>query len=212
MPGREAMAVSKAEKGQIQSVPGCAASKGSLMSWEGDHQFGIQVLPQRIQTSPIQVFWCLRCCMWQQTTFTGRCLVQFLRAPVHPLEHSLPDSAATLWHWMTYRPRQGQGWTSQGWTYLPHKEILPGAWGGLSILTACSPPALCTGPGKSSCRYGWVGDSASTEPELFPLPQHPPQRLSLLIKSLTQLMSSDKIAAQGGWSTDSAVLTTPSPI
>lgn len=30
MPGRETMSVSKAEKGQIQSAPGCGAARGSL--------------------------------------------------------------------------------------------------------------------------------------------------------------------------------------
>lgn len=54
-----------------------------------------------------------------------------------------------------------------------------GAWACCQLVQQ---PALCTGPGKSSCRYGWVGDSASTAPKLFPLPRHPPQRLSLLIK------------------------------
>lgn len=86
-----------------------------LLAWEGDHQFGIQVLPQGIQTSPIQLFWCLRCCIWHTTTFRGRCFVQVLGAPVHPLKHSLPDPAATLWHWMTYRP-----WTSQKSKSIPH--------------------------------------------------------------------------------------------
>lgn len=45
-----------------------------------------------------------------------------------------------------------------------------GAWACCQLVQQ---PALCTGPGKSSCRYGWVGDSASTVPKLFPLPPSP---------------------------------------
>lgn len=91
---------------------------------EGDQQFGIQVLPQGIQTSPIQLFWCLRCCSWHHTTFSGRCFAQFLGAPVHPLKLLLPDPAATLCHWMIYRPCQGRGWTSQKSTSIPHPTVM----------------------------------------------------------------------------------------
>lgn len=93
----------------------------ALLAWERGHQFGIQVLPQGIQTSPIQLFWCLRCCIWHHTAFRGRCFSRFVGAPVYPLKDSQPVPAATLWQWITdcpWRGRdqlsgQGQGWTSQ---------------------------------------------------------------------------------------------------
>lgn len=152
----------------------------SLLAWEGHHQFGIQVLPQEIQTSPIQLLWCLRCCIWHMATFRGRCFFQFLGVQ------------CTLWstRCQTLQPLFGTEWLRtrargrDGLPRSPHPFHIP-LWGGVNILAACSPVSFVHRPwlsGKSSCRYGWVGTSASTEPQLFPLPRHPPQRPSRLIK------------------------------
>lgn len=142
---------------------------------ERDQQFGIQVLPQGIQTSPIQLFWCLRCCSWHHTTFRGRCFAQFLGAPIHSLKHLLPDPAATLHHWM---PGAGMDFPE---VHIHSTSHCDGSWASWQLVHL---PALCWGPGCLVYPAAGKGESetASTEPKLFLLSWPCPQRPGHLIK------------------------------
>lgn len=178
MPGRETMAVSKADKGQIQSVLGFEAAKGrlaglggrppvwdpSLASEDSDKPHSAVLVPEMLHLAPVHIQGQVFCSVFSSSSSPFGALA------ARPCRHclALNDSPPL--------PRAGVDFPEVRTHSTSHCE---GAWA--SWLLA-HPPALCTGPGKSSCRYGWVGDSASTELEFFPLPQHLPQRLGRLIK------------------------------
>jgi len=114
MPGRETMSVSKAKKGQIQSVPGCAATKGSLAG-RGREAADLALcdpsLALRDVDRPRSVGLVPETLNWHHIAFRGRRLV--LRSSRPPFD----AFAVCIWRHqrlaLSDRPCDRQGRTSQ---------------------------------------------------------------------------------------------------
>lgn len=157
MPGRETMSVSKAKKGQIRSVPGCGATKGSLTGWgregtdlalwdsnlvlrDSDKPRSAGLVPKMLHLAPHRL---------QGQVF---CLV--LRSSRPPFD---AFTACTWSHQrlaLSDRPCNGQGEIPQ-MSHCAGSELLPGSLGshlpGLRIGPDCpANPAAGMGEFKAS--------------------------------------------------------------
>lgn len=170
MPGTETMSVSKTEKGQIQSAPGCGAAKGSLAGLGGrpriwdpspapgdsDKPHSAVLLPKMLHLAPGCIREQVFCSVFRSSSSPFEALT------ARPCSHSL-----ALNDWPAL-PGAGMGFPA-----IP-------LWGGLSIPHLVQLPALCTGPGCLAHPAAGTGEletllTQSQSSSLFPstLPKGP---------------------------------------
>lgn len=155
MPVRETMSASKAEKGQIQSVPGCGAAKGSITglggrppSWDpsfasgdSDKPHSAVLIPEMLQLAP--------------DYFQGQVFCSVFKSSSSPFEAltARPCSHSLALNDLPPLPGTRMDFPEVHIHSTSHCE---GAWASWQLVHL---PALCTGPGYLANPAAGIGES-----------------------------------------------------